>query len=60
MQEKNPLMTLAKGDNNVIFYCSKVMMEKINQQGLLIKQLATRGTQEVSGDLLKPEDGKCP
>ena len=36
-----------------------VMMEKINQQDVLIKELTTRVTQQESCDLLKNEDSKC-
>ena len=36
-----------------------MMMEKIDQQGTLIRELTTRGTEEESDDVLKHEDSKC-
>ena len=37
----------------------KVMMEKIERQEFLIKELTTRGTEEQSSGVLKRENSKC-
>ena len=45
-------------EKNVFSFPSKVMMEEIERQDTLIKEL-TRGTEEEFGDVLKGDDSKC-
>ena len=42
-----------------LIYLLKLMIEKIEQQEALIKELITRGTEEESDNILKREDSKC-
>ena len=42
----------------IMFLFSKLMMKKIEQQDLLINEMATRGTHEERHDVLKPDNGK--
>ena len=55
VQEKNPLIVQRQATILLIFL--KVMMEKIERQDALIKELTTT---EQSDDLLKCEVSKCP